>query len=164
MNAVQLLRSSLQSPAPIEKTKPAPGRPRLMAFLLDGHTEAALNKCLANDSISCNATIKRGGIARAIKFLSVERSPETIIIDISSADMPASQVHELAELCEPGVTVVAIGDRNDVGLYRDLRQAGVTDYIVKPVTAQLLAKVLSSAQRTVEGSPISRKLGKVVAA
>ena len=69
-----------------------------MAFLLDGQTEAALNKCLANLSISSKA-IKRGGIARAIKFLSVERSPETIIVDISSVDMAASHVHELAELC-----------------------------------------------------------------
>src|SRR6516164_116006 len=163
MNAVQLLRSSLQSPAPIEKAKPTSARVQLMAFLLDGQTEAALNKCLANPSISSKA-IKRGGIARAIKFLSVERSPETIIVDISSVDMAASQVHELAELCEPGVTVVAIGDRNDVGLYRDLMLAGVAEYIVKPVTTQLLAKVLSSTQRTVEGSPISRKLGKVVAA
>jgi pilus assembly protein CpaE len=164
MNAVQLLRSSLQSPAPIEKAKPTSARVQLMAFLLDGQTEAALNKCLANLSISSKATIKRGGIARAIKFLSLERSPEIIIVDISSVDMAASQVHELAELCEPGVTVVAIGDRNDVGLYRDLMLAGVAEYIVKPVTTQLLAKVLSSTQRTVEGSPISRKLGKVVAA
>jgi pilus assembly protein CpaE len=77
--------------------------------------------------------------------------------------MPASQIHELAELCEPGVTVIAIGDRNDVGLYRDLVRAGVSEYIVKPVTAQLLAKALIGAAASDEGGPISRKLGKVVA-
>ena len=163
MNAVQMLKSPLQSPAPIEKTaRPPAGRARLMSFVLDGRSEASLNSCFSQLSIS-NATIKRGGIVRAIQYLSAERSPETIIVDISGADMPASQVHNLAELCEPGVTVIAIGDRNDVGLYRDLVQAGVSEYIVKPVTVQLLAKALSSTPSVAEGSPISRKLGKMVA-
>ncbi len=163
MNAVQMLKSPLQSPAPIEKTaRPPAGRVRLMSFVLDGRSEASLNSCFSHLSIS-NATIKRGGIVRAIEYLSAERSPETIIVDISGSEMPASQVHNLAELCEPGVTVIAIGDRNDVGLYRDLVQAGVSEYIVKPVTAQLLAKALSSTPSVAEGSPISRKLGKMVA-
>ncbi len=163
MNAVQMLKSPLQSPAPIEKTaRPPAGRVRLMSFVLDGRSEASLNSCFSQLSIS-NATIKRGGIVRAIEYLSAERSPETIIVDISGSDMPASQVHNLAELCEPGVTVIAIGDRNDVGLYRDLVQAGVSEYIVKPVTVQLLAKALSSTPTVAEGSPISWKLGKMVA-
>jgi pilus assembly protein CpaE len=164
MNAVPLLKSPLQTPAPIEKAaKPQPGRVQLMAFLSDVQSEAALNNCLSKLSIS-NVTIKRGGIARAIKYLSIERSPETIIVDISGAEMPASQVHELAALCEPGVTVVAIGDRNDIGLYRDLIQAGVNEYIVKPVTAQLLAKTLSPTHSSGEEGPISLKRGKMVAA
>jgi pilus assembly protein CpaE len=163
MNAVQMLKSPLQSPAPIEKTaRPPAGRVRLMSFVLDGRSEASLNSCFSHLSIS-NATIKRGGIVRAIEYLSAERSPETIIVDISGSEMPASQVHNLAELCEPGVTVIAIGDRNDVGLYRDLVQAGVSEYIVKPVTVQLLAKALSSTPTGAEGSPISWKLGKMVA-
>jgi pilus assembly protein CpaE len=163
MNAARMLKSPLQTPAPMEKAaRPPAGRVQLMAFLLDGQSEAALNSCLSHLAIS-NATIKRGGITRAIQYLGVERSPETIIVDISGADMPASEVHDLAELCEPGVTVIAIGDRNDIGLYRDLVQAGVSEYIVKPVTAQLLAKVLSCAPNAPERSTISRKLGKVVA-
>jgi pilus assembly protein CpaE len=133
-----------------------------MAFVVDGQSEASLKACLPNLSFP-NATITRGGIAGAIQHLGAERSPECIIVDISGADMPASQMHDLAELCEPGVTVIAIGDRNDVGLYRDLVKAGVTEYIVKPVTPQLLAKALSPLPAAPEGSPISRKLGTVVA-
>jgi pilus assembly protein CpaE len=107
--------------------------------------------------------IRRGGLAGAIRYLGAERSPESIIVDISGAEMPASQIHDLAELCEPGVIVIAIGDKNDVALYRDLVRAGVSEYIVKPVTAQLLVKALIRAPASDEGSPISRKLGKVVA-
>lgn len=163
MNAVQMPKSPLQSPGPIEKpAKPPTGRARLMAFVLDRRSEAFLSSCLPHLSFS-NATIKRGGIARAIQYLSAERSPEAIIVDISGAEMPTSQIHDLAELCEPGVVVIAIGDRNDVGLYRDLVRAGVSEYIVKPLTAQLLAKALSGAPTADAASPISRKLGKVIA-
>ena len=157
------LKSSLHSPAPIEKAVRVPAsRARLMAFVANGETEASLQDCLSQLSFP-DATIKNGGIAKAIQFLGVERSPESIIVDISGIEMPASRVHDLAQVCEPGVTVIAIGDHNDVGLYRDLVQAGVSEYIVKPATPQLLAKVLFPQSGIAEGNPISRKLGKVVA-
>jgi pilus assembly protein CpaE len=157
------LKSSLYSPAPIEKTARATaGRVRLMAFVASGESEAALRACLSQLSF-LDATIKSGGIAKAIQHLGGERSPENIIVDISGTDMPASRIHDLAEVCEPGVMVIAIGDRNDIGLYRDLVRAGVSEYIVKPVTTQLLAKALSPQPAVAEGNPISRKLGKMVA-
>lgn len=160
MKAVQFLKSSLRSPGPIESSARTPvGRVRLMAFVSDGETKTSLNSCLSHLSFP-NATIKRGGISRAIQYLAAERSPETIIVDISGVEMPVSRVHDLAELCEPGVTVIAIGDRNEVGLYRDLIRAGVSEYIVKPFTAQVLAKALSPAA---DASQISRKLGRLVA-
>ena len=140
-----MLNNALRNPGPIDKpARPPASRARLMAFVADRQSEASLSSCLSHLPFP-NTTIKRGGIARAIQHLATERSPETIIVDISGVDMPASRMHELAELCEPGVTVIAIGDRNDIGLYRDLVQAGVSEYIVKPVTAQLLAKALSAA-------------------
>jgi pilus assembly protein CpaE len=163
MNPAYMLKSPIESPAPIEKpTKPQASRVRLMAFISDAESEASLKSCLTQLLLP-NAIIKRGGIAKAIRHLGTERSPETIIVDVSCTEMPASQVNDLAELCEPGVTMIAIGDRNDIGLYRDLVQAGVSEYIVKPVTAQLFAKALSSRPTVKEGTPTSRKLGKVIA-
>ena len=163
IGALLTLKSPLESPAPIERAvKPPAGRVRLMAFPADGECESSLHTYLSQLSFP-DATIKIGGIARAIQYLGAKRSPESPIVDISGADMPASLVRDLAELCEPGVTVIAIGDRNDIGLYRDLVQAGVSEYIVKPLTLQLLAKALSPKPAAAEGSPISRKLGKVIA-
>jgi pilus assembly protein CpaE len=161
MNPAPMLKSPLQSPGPIEKAARAPAsRIRLMAFVSDGQTEASLSACLSHLPFP-DAAIKRGGVARAIQYVSDQRSPESVIVDISGAEMPASQMHDLAELCEPGVMIIAIGDRNDVGLYRDLIRAGVSDYIVKPVTAQLLAKALLPAVAS-EAGATNRKLGKVV--
>jgi pilus assembly protein CpaE len=161
MNA--LLQSPLLSPAPIEKAvRSTASRVPLMAFVADGKTDASLRACLSQLSWA-HALIKRGGVDRAIQYLSIERSPGNIIVDISGTDMPASRVYELAEVCEPGVTVIAIGDRNDIGLYRDLVQAGVREYIFKPVTPQLLAKALADQPAAAGRVPISHKLGTMVA-
>lgn len=129
INAVQNLKSPLQTPGPIEKAVTLPAsRIRLMAFVLDAESEASLSACLAQLPVP-SPMIRRGGLAGAMRYLGAERSPESIIVDISGAEMPASQIHDLAELCEPGVVVIAIGDRNDVALYRDLVRAGVSEYI-----------------------------------
>jgi pilus assembly protein CpaE len=161
MTAVQMLKSPIQTPGPIGKSAAPPSRVQLMAFVLDAQTEESLSSCLEQVSVP-TAMIRRGGLAGAIRYLGAERSPESIIVDISGAEMPGSQVHDLVDLCEPGVTVIAIGDRNDISLYRDIVQAGVSEYIVKPMTAQLLAKALSGASSRGERRPISRKQGKFV--
>ncbi|MEI9983274.1 MAG: hypothetical protein WDN69_08755 [Aliidongia sp.] len=61
--------------------------------------------------------------------------------------------------------VVAIGERNDVGLYRDLVQAGVVDYLVKPMTRTLLHNVLQPMFQGPDEpvGPLQQKVGKVVA-
>ena len=158
------MRSMLEIPAPIEKTanRLPVGRALLLAFVSDGATEKALRECLAQLSLA-SGLILRGGIAKAIETLGAERSPNILIVDISDVDLPISQVNALAEVCEPGVTVLAIGNRNEIGLYRDLLHAGVTDYIVKPLTPQLIARALNQRTGAGDAGPIQKKLGTVTA-
>jgi len=151
----------LTPPAPIEKAAKLPeGRVPLLAFVGDAESESAVHECLAQLSFA-NAALIRGGIAKAIQHLTAERSPGLLIVDVSDVDMPVSQINALAEVCEPGVSVIAVGQRNDVGLYRDLLHAGVTDYIVKPLTSQALAKAVRLASGEAV-APISQKVGKLV--
>src|SRR5262245_55273106 len=100
----------------------------------------------------------RGGITKAIAHLSQQRSPDILIVDVSGVELPVSKVNALAEVCEPGVAVIAIGDRNEIGLYRDLLHAGVADYVVKPISLQLLAKTLTSGR--VRAGEASAKIGR----
>jgi pilus assembly protein CpaE len=117
-----------------------------------------------NQLALAQGTVMRGGIAKAVEYLGQHRSPHILIVDISGIDLPVSRINELAEVCEPGVAVVAIGNRNEIGLYRDLLQAGVADYVVKPLNTQLLAKALASGRaRTGDARPIHKKLGTMVA-
>ncbi|HUB95261.1 MAG TPA: P-loop NTPase [Stellaceae bacterium] len=136
-------------------------RPPLIGFVADTQSESVLRECLAQLSIT-NTMVMKGGITKCIQYLYEERSPNVLIVDISGIDLPLSEIHRLAEVCEPGVTVIAIGDRNDIGLYRDLQQAGITDYIVKPLTPYIIAK---SVQAAIEGQRVARiseKLAKLV--
>jgi pilus assembly protein CpaE len=146
---------------PIEAEPKVPaGRLPLMAFV-DAETERVLQEASV---LLGRCVIMRGGIAKAIDYLSEQRSPHLLIVDISGIDLPLSQIHTLADVCEPGTNVVAIGDHNDVGLYRDLVDAGVSNYIVKPLTRELLTRALTTKINSNSGE-IGRaalKLGKMV--
>jgi pilus assembly protein CpaE len=146
---------------PIEAApKLAAGRLPLMAFV-DAETERVLQE---SSVLLGRGVIMRGGIAKAIEYFSEQRSPHLLIVDISGIDLPLSQIHILADVCEPGTNVVAIGDHNDVGLYRDLVEAGISNYIVKPLTRELLTKALTPKANSGEiGNRASAlKLGKMV--
>src|ERR1700757_1122405 len=107
--------------APVIETAPtlAGGRLPLMAFV-DAETERVLQEASV---MLGRCVIMRGGIVKAIEYLSEQRSPHLLLVDVSGIDLPLSQIQILADVCEPGTNVVAIGDHNDVGLYRDLVDA-----------------------------------------
>ena len=145
---------------PIEAApKLAAGRLPLMAFV-DAETERVLQEASV---MLGRCVIMRAGIAKAIEYLSEQRSPHLLLVDISGIELPLSQIQILADVCEPGTNVVAIGDHNDVGLYRDLVDAGVSNYIVKPLTRELLVKALTPKTNPGEIGRAALKLGKMVA-
>ncbi len=150
----------LAAPTTIEAApKMAAGRLPLIAFV-DAETERVMQEASV---LLGRSQIIRGGITKAIEYLSEQRSPHLLIVDISGIDLPLSQIYALADVCEPGTNVVAIGDHNDVGLYRDLQEAGVSHYIVKPLTRELLTKALTPKANSGEVTRSALKLGKMVA-
>src|SRR5215204_4211750 len=133
----------LSSATTLERTTKAPaGRPAALAFVNDPESEAVLKTALREEA---PGTVLRGDIAKAIVHLSETRSPRVLVVDISNIALPVTEIHRLADVCEPGVSVIVIGTRDEVGLYRDLLQAGVAEYIVKPVTDTLIANALRTA-------------------
>jgi pilus assembly protein CpaE len=138
----------------------AAGRLPVIAFV-DADTERLLQE---SSVLPGRNQIIRGGIAKAIHYLSEQRSPHLLFVDISGVELPLSQVQMLADVCEPGTTVIAIGDHNDVALYRDLQEAGVSNYIVKPLTRELVTKALGPKTNGSGemGRASALKLGKMV--
>ena len=87
----------------------------------------------------------KGGLRNAIQSLSVSASPAILVVDLSESGDPLNDINALAEVCEPGTVVIAIGQVNDVRLYRDLLASGIHDYLLKPLSAQQLHDALNQA-------------------
>ncbi len=90
----------------------------------------------------------KGGLRNAVQSLSVSASPNILMVDLSECGDPLSDINGLAEVCEPGTVVIAIGQVNDVRLYRDLVASGINDYLLKPLSASQVRDALTQAQAT----------------
>ncbi len=150
------------SSAAVKENVATEERSQFRAFVRDDDTRKVVDQVLS-DLMIPQASIHKGGIAEAIELLGANRSPRLLVVDISDIDLPLSAINDLAEVCEPGVTVVAIGDRNDVGLFRDLVGRGISDYLVKPITPALLQRSLLAAAEGASGPRQTSRLGRLVA-
>ncbi|WP_375289547.1 pilus assembly protein CpaE [Qipengyuania sp.] len=88
----------------------------------------------------------KGGLRNAVQALSVSASPNILLVDLSESGDPLNDINALAEVCEPGTVVIAIGQVNDVRLYRDLIASGIHDYLLKPLAASAVRDALNNAQ------------------
>lgn len=88
----------------------------------------------------------RGGLRNAIQSLSITASPNILMVDLSESGDPLNDINALAEVCEPGTVVIAVGQVNDVRLYRDLMASGIQDYLLKPLNTGQVRDALVQAQ------------------
>ena len=145
-----------------ESASPSLEPRQLRAFVQDEATQKVVDQVVADLSIP-HASVHKGGIVAATSMLGEQRSPRLLVVDLSGVALPLSAVNELAEVCEPGVTVITIGDRNDVGLFRDLINNGVSDYLVKPITPALLQRSLQNVLDTASSGRQNDRRGRLVA-
>jgi len=124
------------------------GRDPFAAFVCDEDTLDILRPVVEEmgwTGDKCNM----GGLRNAVQTLSVSASPNILLVDLSESGDPLNDINSLAEVCEPGTVVVAMGQVNDVRLYRDLIVSGLQDYLLKPFTPDQLRDVLAQAQAVI---------------
>jgi pilus assembly protein CpaE len=88
----------------------------------------------------------KGGLRNAVQSLSVSASPQILLVDLSESGDPINDINSLAEVCEPGTVVIAVGQVNDVRLYRDLLLSGLQDYLLKPLSPDAMRDAIAHAQ------------------
>ncbi len=143
----------------------APWKPGMMttrepfqAFACDDWTAEAIRPLVVEQGWSPEKVVK-GGLRGAIQSLSVSASPQILLVDLSDSADPATEINNLAEVCEPGTIVIAVGQVNDVRLYRMLMSSGLHDYLLKPISADQLrdtiaqARAILHAPRTLDTGP-----------
>lgn len=133
----------------------------VLAYVQDADTQAALQRAAVNLALP-GFEVRRGTIATATADLREQRSPALLFVDVAGIDRVLDAVQALSEVSEPQLRVVVIGETNDVGLYRGLLRLGVSDYLFKPVTSELLEQLVI---RLTGGAldATEARLGKLVA-
>ncbi|MDF0488483.1 pilus assembly protein CpaE [Sphingomonas sp. H39-1-10] len=120
-------------------------REPFVAHVCDEQTAETI-RAVASDMGWAEEKVSKGGLRNAVQSLSVQASPQILLIDLSESGDPLNDINALAEVCEPGTVVIATGQVNDVRLYRDLIASGIQDYLLKPLSPAMLREALTHAQ------------------
>lgn len=115
----------------------------LIAFVNDPVSERIVTNVIKEMNLAYAET-KQGNVDKLLNFLKNSRTPKTLIADISDSELPLGDIIKIKEFTTPNLNIIAIGTRNDVGLFRDLINAGVSDYIVKPLNNTILKQSLEN--------------------
>lgn len=105
--------------------------------------------------------IHKGGLRNAVQSLSITASPSILLVDLSESSDPINDINGLAEVCEPGTIVIAMGQVNDVRLFRDLVASGIHDYLLKPVFPDQVRDCLMNAQAMLNAPRFSEPTERV---
>lgn len=120
-------------------------RESFAAYLCDDDTADIIRPVVADMGWLVDKVYK-GGLRNAVQSLSITASPSILLVDLSESSDPINDINGLAEVCEPGTVVIAMGQVNDVRLFRDLVASGIHDYLLKPVFPEQVRDVLMHAQ------------------
>ena len=104
--------------------------------------------------------VNKGGLRNAVQSLSVSASPQILFVDLSESGDPLNDINALAEVCEPGTVVIAAGQVNDVRLYRDLVVSGIQDYLLKPLSPDMLREAFTQRAGDPQCAEGERSVGR----
>jgi pilus assembly protein CpaE len=113
---------------------PAVTRNRIVCFINDELSAAALRKGLEGSNLS----MRRGTIRHAIRMLETDTDLFALVTDISGVDDPLTELERLAGVCPPDVRVVVIGESREIVFYRKLMELGLTEYLPRPLTRDMV--------------------------
>ncbi|MDO9709136.1 AAA family ATPase [Paracraurococcus lichenis] len=127
-------------PDSLEDAQHRPERRALVCFAADAATEEALRTGLA-EAARQEAEFRRADIHKAIAALREMPTPWTLVVDVAGHPQPLAVLEDLSQVVEPDVRVLVVGDREDVGFYRQItRGLGAADYLYKPLTPAMVAE------------------------
>src|SRR5262249_30885579 len=82
----------------------------------------------------------------AVDYLAAGAPPKVLIVDVSDSNKPLSAMLPIIAAFAEDTRVIAIGAVNDINLYREMIEAGISEYLVKPLSDRALDSALTRAQ------------------
>ncbi len=106
--------------------------------------------------------VQQGYVENAIEFYKNNKSPNLVLVETATTEESfIVQLGELSSSCHEGTNAIVIGPVNDVNLYRDLTSMGVSDYLVKSVSVEILSDVISKTLIKSLGTSKSRLISVI---
>jgi pilus assembly protein CpaE len=143
----------------MQNLRPVP-RVSIQAFCVSDGVAKPIERMAADRRMAkTHMKVHMGGVDTALEFYQTAPTPNLILLE--SAAEPRGlieQLESLASVCDPNTKVVVIGHYNDVTLYRELVRAGVSEYMVAPISVADTIAVISGIFIDPEASPIGRSI------
>ena len=118
-------------------------------------SEGLSDRKLAKSTIQ----LELGGLDAAIRRYEASQTPSIIIVETNDeGDALMMRLEALAEVCDPGTSVIILGGSNDIELYRDLVRRGISEYLVKPVAPRRLFEAVAEICMDPDAAPMGRLL------
>ncbi|WP_293948307.1 nucleotide-binding protein [Sneathiella sp.] len=117
-----------------------------MAFVEDDKSLSVSREVCAALELSEDAT-QDGGIAAALNRIEPGNSPKVVMVDVTRSLDPDGDITRLIRKMGTENTLIVIGDANDVGEFRKMVALGARDYLVKPLTFELMKDAIENIDR-----------------
>jgi pilus assembly protein CpaE len=145
-----------------EHIAPVP-RISIQAFCASGDTATAMQAASEDRRMAkAHLKVQMGGIAAATEAYRASATPNVVIIESDGrGEELLGGLDMLAEVCDAGTRVIAIGHLNDIILYREMVRRGVSDYLLAPVGPIDLIRSVSGLFYAPDAKPVGRTLAVV---
>lgn len=116
-----------------------------VAFVGDNQTHGTVSTVL--QQYFAVPVIRDGGAREALAFLAEAPAPQVLIVDTGSTQSPLADMLSIRSALPDGHSLIGIGEMNDIGLYRDMMDGGIADYLTKPLTEKALSSAILRTEK-----------------
>ena len=143
---------------PLERIIAPVPRITIQAFCETADTASVIEEAGADRRLQkAHVKIQMGGGAAAVEAYRNAPTPNVIVIEAQGTkSRPLEHLDALAEVCDAGTKVVVVGHVNDVALYRQFLQRGVSDYLMAPLDPLTLIAAISDLFTAPGVKPVGR--------
>jgi len=117
-----------------------------MGFVDDEHSLGVSREVCSALEWSADAS-QDGGITAALERIEPGSSPKVVLADVSKSIDPDGDITRLIRKVGPHNTLIILGTSNDVNVFRKMIALGAKDYLVKPLTMEVLKDAVENVDR-----------------